>query len=253
MNINGVINIMESIDKLYCRTRNYFRDLKRQGTELLWAKKWEDTKRGIKWIENLPGISPCGAAVGYNYLYIMTRILNEMEPKNVLDIGLGISSTLISQYFKYMNSEAGRHIIIEHDQEWINFYNKKHHVSDYSTIILKKCVKKRYLDCEYNAYKDFSDKLKGIKFSIISIDGPIGWDKPYKHSRRDILDILPEALEDSFVIIMDDYNRKGEKATIAEIEEVLKKNKIEYFKGIYPGMTDCCVLTSADNKFFCTM
>ena len=52
---------------------------------------------------------------------------------------------------------------------------------------------------------------------------------------------------------MDDYNRKGEKATIAEIEEVLKKNNIVYFKGIYPGLTDCCVLTSADNKFFCTM
>ena len=28
---------------------------------------------------------------------------------------------------------------------------------------------------------------------------------------------------------------------------------IMYFKGIYPGMTDCCVITSADNKFFCTM
>ena len=57
------------------RIRHYLRETLRQGTELLWAKKWEDTKRGIKWIEDMPGISPCGAAVGYNYLYIMTRIL----------------------------------------------------------------------------------------------------------------------------------------------------------------------------------
>lgn len=235
------------------RIRGYFRISIRQGTELLWAKKWEDTKRGIKWIEDMPGISPCGAAVGYNYLYIMTRILNEMEPKNILDIGLGISSTLISQYFTYHASEKGNHIIIEHDPEWVKFYNKKHFVSDLSVIIFKECVKKRYAGCEYNGYKDFSDNLKGIKFSVISIDGPMGWDKPYKHSRRDILEILPDALDDSFVIVMDDYNRKGEKATIAEIEEVLKNNNITYFKGIYPGLTDCCVLTSADNKFFCTM
>lgn len=240
-------------DNLITRTRRYFRDLKRQGTELLWAKKWEDSRKGIKWIEGLPGISPCGAAVGYNYLYIMTRILSEMEPKNVLDIGLGVSSTLISQYYKYRGFREGKHIIIEHDPEWISFYNKTHHFSDCSIVVLKECVKKRYSGCEYNAYKDFSNNLNGLKFSIISIDGPVGWDRPYKHSRRDILDILPDALEDSFVIVMDDYNRKGEKATITEIEEVLKKNKIEYYKGIYLGMTDCCVLTSADNKFFCTM
>ncbi len=64
------------------RLKQYFRESLRQGTELLWAKKWEDTKRGIKWIEDMPGISPCGAAVGYNYLYIMTRILYYVNRKS---------------------------------------------------------------------------------------------------------------------------------------------------------------------------
>lgn len=47
-----------------------------------------------------------------------------------------------------------------------------------------------------------------------------------------------------------EYLANGEKATIAEIEEVLKKCNIKYYKVIYPGLSDCSVLTSVDNKFF---
>lgn len=240
---------MITIKRIY----DFFKRFRNNNLELLWARKWDDTKKNIEWIEGLPGISPVGYAVGYNYLYLMTRILDEMQPQSVLDIGLGISSTLFSQYFNYYRFKNGKHIIIEHDKQWIRFYSLKHNLSNFSKVVLLDCVKRNFDSCEYNVYKDFGVLLKDKKFSVISIDGPNAGDKPYKHSRRDVLEILPDALEESFVIVMDDYNRKGEKATIAEIEEVLKKNNIVYFKGIYPGVTDCCVLTSADNKFFCTM
>ena len=116
-----------------------------------------------------------------------------------------------------------------------------------------KCVKKSYQGCEYNAYQGFKQKLEGMKYSVISIDAPLAGDKPYKHARRDIIDILPDALNDSFVIVIDDCNRRGEKATIAEIEQLLHRNGIAYEKGVYAGMSDCCVIASADNRFFCTM
>ncbi len=183
----------------------------------------------------------------------MTRFLVEMNPKSVLDIGLGISSTLFSHYFNYHQFRNGNHMIIENDNQWVDFYIKNHSLSSFSKIILLECVKKKYNNYIYNAYNNFKNALEGKKFSVLSVDGPAAWDEPYKYSRRDILDIIPYALEDSFVIVMDDCNRKGEKATIADIETLLYKNHIEYYKGIYLGMTDCCVLTSADNKFFCTL
>ena len=82
---------------------SYFRSIRRENQELLWARIWDDTKHNLDWIEKMPGISPGRMAVGYNYLYVMTRILNDLKPKHVLDMGLGISSTLISYYMDYYN------------------------------------------------------------------------------------------------------------------------------------------------------
>jgi 3,4-dihydroxy-2-butanone 4-phosphate synthase len=67
------------------------------------------------------------------------------------------------------------------------------------------------------------------------------------------LEFIPQILEKSFVIVMDDAEREGEIATIAEIESALKRNGIKFCKGIYPGMTTCCVIASADSEFLCSM
>lgn len=110
--------------------------------ENLWAQTWRDTMRGIDWINDLPSISPGRWAVGYNYLYVMTRILNEIEPHKVLDVGLGVSTTLFSTYFRNHIFEDGMHMVIEHDASWIDFYLNKHKSSDYTTIRKQDLVRK---------------------------------------------------------------------------------------------------------------
>lgn len=228
----------------------YLRTLLVQNYELIWAKTWDDTKRGVDWIKDLPGISPGRWAVGYNYLYVMTRILNEKEPKRVLDLGLGISSTLISQYFKGNNITDGIHDVVEQDADWASFYTKKNRISSATTINLSECVSKIFDGVKYNAYKDLDIIVKGKKYDVISIDGPKG---TQKYSRRDILDFLPEILNESFVIVMDDSERRGEKETIKDIEKLLEANGINYCEGRYPGVSECTVVASVDNKFLCSM
>ena len=230
--------------------KDYLKTLQNQNYELIWAKTWDDTKKGISWIDDLPGISPGRWAVGYNYLYIMTRILNEKKPMCVLDFGLGISSTLISQYFKGNNISNGIHDVVEQDEEWIRFYNDTKKISDITCIYSNQLVEKDYKGVKYYAYKDISSIVDNKKYDVISIDGPWGSDK---YSRRDIIDYIPAILNDSFVIIMDDSQREGEQATIAEIEEKLKRNGIDYYEGVYPGMSNCTVIVSSDNKFMCSM
>ena len=198
----------------------------------------------------MPGISPGRWAVGYNYLYVMTRILNEKEPKAVLDLGLGISSTLISQYFKGNHVNDGIHDVIEQDGEWIEFYTIKNRISSSTSIHKVECVEKEYKKIVYNAYEDISKIVSGKKYDVISVDGPKGSDK---YSRRDIIEFIPDILNKSFVIIMDDAEREGEISTLNDIKAKLEKNKIEYCEGIYPGMTRCTVITSEDNKFLCSM
>ena len=102
----------------------YAKRLVSLNTELLWAKVWGDTIGDIPWLDNKIGISPGRWGVGYNYVYVMSRILEIIKPRAVLDCGFGISSKLISQYFDYYNYSDGKHVILEHDDEWVKFYGK---------------------------------------------------------------------------------------------------------------------------------
>lgn len=237
----------------------YLKDLRGICKEINWAMVWHDTMRGIPWLENMPSISPERWAVGYNYLYVMTRILNDTNPKSVLELGLGASSTLISQYFTYLqnstlsaeNAGGGYlHLIAEHNDDWITYYTKSHSLSSCSTIIKQDMIEKRYKGVTYNAYEDLAKDVKGKKFSVISIDAPFGSDK---YSRRDIVEFLPNILEESFAIVIDDANRHGEKNTIKEISDILQKHNILYCTGVYMGATDCCVIASQNNAFLCSL
>ncbi len=230
--------------------KNYLKTIRNQNYELIWAKTWDDTKKGIEWIADLPGVSPGRWAVGYNYLYVMTRILNEKEPKSILDIGLGISSTLISQYFIGKSISDGLHDVIEQDKVWADFYSSKHELPDSTKIHISELSEKVYKNSKYFSYSDISSIVKGKKYDVISIDGPWGGEK---YSRRDVLEFIPEILSDSFVIVMDDTNRKGEQSTVKAIKKILEENGIKYCEGIYFGMTYCTVITSADNSFLCSM
>lgn len=88
--------------------------LSRNVNELIWANVFHDSIKGYKWldIENF-AIYPGRAAVGYNYFYVVFRVLNEFKQKNILETGLGQSSRLLGQYVK--THEGCRHDIVEHD------------------------------------------------------------------------------------------------------------------------------------------
>lgn len=235
--------------------RKYINYLKRQqniGYEMLWSDIWHDTIKGLDWIQELGSISPGRAAVGYNYLYVMTRILEEKKPQRILDIGLGISSTLISQYFEYYGNENSEHAIIEHDRKWSEFYLANHRLSRCSRVHFFNRVTQTKAGHEYYAYDDFARGMNGKRFSVISIDAPHGGKKNI-YARRDILPLIPDILDTSWVILIDDAERHGEKNTIKDIEKTLANNGIGYCVGLYKGATHLCVIASEDNKFLCSL
>lgn len=198
----------------------------------------------------MPSMSPGRWAVGYNYLYVMTRILNELKPMSVLELGLGVSTTLISKYFESIGNTDAVHLVAEHDNDWIDFYIKSHSLSAYSIIKRQKLIKKQSGIHKYYAYENLQETVEGLKFQIVSIDAPFGG----RHqSRMDILELLPDILAQDFVIVMDDVNRVGEKNTCELIKQVLENNYIKYVDAVYGGMTHCCVIASYKNRFFCSL
>lgn len=231
-------------------SKDISREIRNISKEILWAETFNNTVSASDWLKD-KSFSPGRWAVGYQYLYTVYRILNTVKPQKILELGLGQSTKLFSQYAK-ANKEV-KHIVVEHDQEWIDFYKKENELAENTEILkLEREYRKYKNDDKVLAFKDFKENLQGQKFDFISIDAPLGANAKI-YARVDVLEILPECLEEDFVMVIDDYNRKGEKNTVNEIERILKEHNISYCKGIYYGEKECMVISSKKLKFVCSM
>ncbi|MCR5219870.1 MAG: hypothetical protein K6E31_02605 [bacterium] len=219
--------------------------------ELLWAEKFNNTIHASKWFLNQQ-ISPGGWAVGYPFLYALYRTLDEMRPHNILELGLGQSTRLISQYTA--SGKKIKHTVVEHDASWIEFFQKG--------FKLPKNTELCHLPLNYHgvwqedtevvAYEGFKERFFGQKFDLICIDGPFGY-LAKTYARTDVLTIMPDCLATSFVLFLDDTERAGEKNTIKEMLNILDENGIKYKTGFYRGIKEMLVLASEDNRFLCSM
>ena len=253
-NINEKLEVIKQSNNDILTAINTSKDILRESKninkEILWAETFNNTISDSNWLKD-KSFSPGRWAVGYQYLYAVYRILNAVKPKKILELGLGQSTKLLSQYAK-ANKDV-KHIVVEHDQEWIDFYKKENEVSENTEILkLEREYRKYKNDDKVLAFKDFKENLKGQKFDFISIDAPLGANAKI-YARVDVLEILPECLEEDFVMVIDDYNRNGEKNTVNEIERILKEHNISYCKGIYYGEKECMVISSEKLKFVCSM
>ena len=223
----------------------------RQNEELIYRDIWKDTLQGLPWAERIGSISPCRSAVGYNYLYVMTRILKEVSPLRICDIGLGVSTSLLSAYFSTLSDVSAEHTVIEHDEGWISFYTNTHHLSDNTTIQkVDIAIDNTLWAGKKYAYKNLQELLKGKRYQVLSIDGPNG---SRFHSRSDILPLLPGILDSEFVILIDDADRFGERQTVRRILQKLQACGIRYAKRTYRGLSDVQLIASEGWRFLCTL
>lgn len=90
--------------------------------ELYWAQIYNSTIQNSAWLED-KSISPGRWAVGYNYLYVLYRILDDIRPSHILELGLGQSTKLIGQYAIFPEVSGNiKHVVVEHDAEWSKFF-----------------------------------------------------------------------------------------------------------------------------------
>lgn len=217
--------------------------------EAVWGLVFRDAVRHSGWLEN-HSFYPGRWAVGYQYLYVLYRVLNEAKPKSILELGLGQSTHMITQYVASESTVC--HRVVEHDREWITFFGQEHKLSDRTEIVRLNLIREALLDdpgvLVYENFRSLADR----KYDFISVDAPFGGDANI-YARVDVLKLIPEYLEDSFVIMVDDVNRQGESNTVELIETTLKEHGIAYGEGAYKGNKETRIITSEDNKFLCTL
>lgn len=215
-----------------------------------WAFIFNNTISESEWLTK-KSLSLGRWAIGYQCSYILYRVLNEVRPKHILELGLGQSTKIIGQYSDYYKEV--QHTVVESDSQWIEFFMHNYPLQENTDI----------LQCNY-AMEDFQnhsgvrvfegleETIKDKQFDLIIIDAPFGGDMT-EFSRIDILKLLPQCLNDSFVIIFDDINRLGERNSFNTILKVLEANDIAYAVGSYHGQNITGVIVSDDLKYIRSM
>jgi hypothetical protein len=218
--------------------------------EALWSHVFRDTISSSEWLQD-KAFSPGRWAVGYPYLYVLFRVLNEIRPRRVLELGLGQSTRMIAQYAEA--SDDVRHTVIEHDAEWIDFFSRNYRLPECTRVTRLDWGVASYKEADdVRVYSGFAAALEGAKFDLISIDGPLGGDMK-RYARIDVLRLLPDCLASSFVIMLDDYERDGESHTMREMQYALSGAGIDYLSCRYSGSKDLGLLCSTDLAFLCSM
>ncbi len=218
--------------------------------EVLWAQIFNNSISGSSWLRN-SDFAPGRWAVGYPLLYVLFSTINKVKPQSILELGLGQSTYLISQYVAD-NPEVS-HLVIEQSQDWIEFFSKDKSLATNTTI-----CQLDYSECEFKdgdivrIYKDFPSAAGKKQYDLILIDAPTH-NGTSQFNRIDILSVLPECLAESFVIILDDCNRVAESNTAKEISMKLVEHRIPFAEGEYVGEKTFHIWCSEALSYLCTL
>ena len=232
------------------KARRQAADSARHASEAVWAQIFNNTISESLWLKDKT-FSPGRWAVGYPYLYVMYRVLNETRPKRILELGLGQSTRMIAQYAAAFQDVE--HIVVEHDPEWVEFFCNDFPLPKNTKVVMLEREMAPYKDAEaVRVFKGFKETFQGQKFDFISVDAPLGGDMK-QYARIDVLNLIPDGLGENFVIMVDDCNRIGENNTVKEIENKLIELNIPISVGKYCGRKDCSLVCVKKFTFLTTM
>lgn len=218
----------------------------RQFNELYYADLLHDTIINSTWLKD-KSFSLHGWAANYSFMYMLYRILDNAKPQHILEMGMGQTSRLTSQYVAYCNTQATLDII-DNDVGWIETYKPQLAENENIKVYQRDLKFFTYEGIECRKYKDLDKVADNKKYDFIIVDGPYGGRQPFP--RSNIIDIIENNnLSNDFIIIFDDAERKGEGNTIVNTMQLLKKQQTEYMTFQRNGIKTQQFITSLSKSF----
>ncbi|MGP8321852.1 MAG: hypothetical protein ACT6FE_05970 [Methanosarcinaceae archaeon] len=244
---------MNIIKKIYQLPKNLIQTIyrcERIQKETLYSQIFSNSITSSKWLRDT-NFSPSGAAANYSFLYILFKVLDLCQPKTIIEFGIGQTSQMTTQYIKNNSNKDNSLWLVEHDKLWIDIFSDKVCSPDDKIKLLHLPTETIFFKKHSSqAYRGLEKEIGNKKFNLIINDGPHG---TTRFSRIGILSLIPNNLEKSFVIIIDDCDRKGEMETAKEILKKLKSSNIDHCHTILSGIKNQVIIYSSDNKFLETI
>lgn len=248
--LNRIYRRIIKSDKKIVQMQNELQELRnltnRQFKELNFADLLHDTIINSTWLKD-KSFSLHGWAANYSFIYMLYRILDNAKPQHILEMGMGQTSRLTSQYVANCNPKATLDII-ENDTGWIATYQQQLAQSERTKIHQCDLEFFNYENTECRKYKDLNIVVKDIKYDLIIVDGP--WGAEQKLPRSNILDLIKNhSLADDFIIIFDDTERRGEQNTVAQTIKLLQEQNINPTVFRRNGIKTQTFITSLSKSF----
>ena len=212
--------------------------------EISYALIFKDTISNSQWL-NKKNFSLINGAANYSFMYLLFRILDETHPQSILELGLGQTTKMTTQYMKFYDDVYLR--VIENSQNWIDSFLENNKVPN-NIIITQVDLENFKINNKDNLkYKNLEKIVKNQKYDFIIIDGPQGWlpTSPVslqEYPRSNIWDLVENNLAEDFIILLDDYNRIGEQNTFKILKKELNKHEKEYNTFIMGGLKKQAVI-----------
>ncbi len=235
------------VQNLIIKNKEQLNIIERKTDEIYWSNVFNNSISDSSWLIN-KSFNPGRWAAGYPMLYILFRVYDMVKPHNIIEFGLGESSKITYQYNQHFKDS--KYLIIEQDNEWLDFFSSQIFNVKKNTSILK-IKEQKVHDNMSKVYENLQSVTLDNKYDLIIVDGPHG---SLHYSRYQIVDLIKSNnLADDFIIIIDDYDRNGEKETVNEIFNLFKNNNINYVYGIYTGIKETIIICSEKFKFLASL
>ena len=195
-----------------------------QYQELNFADLLHDSTQNSPWLKD-KNFALYGWAANYSFIYTLFRILDNVQPAHILEMGLGQTSMVTTQYIANKKPAADLDII-ENDESWIKVYEPK--LAKSQNIKLHQCDIEifDYEGEQSRKYKELNKITGDKKYNLIIVDGPFGGAQ--KLPRSNIVELIEHNLAQDFIIMFDDAERAGEQNTIAQTKAKLTSLGIKF-------------------------
>lgn len=234
--LSDSFNKFNDYKRITAKNDKFYRQI---NNELKYAFVFNDTIKESEWLIK-KDFSLVNSAANYSFMYSLYRILNDAEPKNILELGMGQTTKLTSQFANYFND--CKLTVLEGDEIWIENFAEQLVISE-NIHICHMDLENVTIDGTLNTrFKGVLDIVADDKFDLVIIDGPQGFvvengvSKELDYSRSNVLELIPKNLAEDFIIIIDDFNRQGEQNTMSIVKELLSREGIEFYEYSCTGL-----------------
>ena len=234
--LSDSFNRFNDYKRITAKNDKFYRQI---NNELKYAFVFNDTIKESEWLIK-KDFSLVNSAANYSFMYSLYRILNDAEPKNILELGMGQTTKLTSQFANYFND--CKLTVLEGDEIWIENFAEQLVISE-NIHICHMDLENVTIDGTLNTrFKGVLDIVADDKFDLVIIDGPQGFvvengvSKELDYSRSNVLELIPKNLAEDFIIIIDDFNRQGEQNTMSIVKELLSREGIEFYEYSCTGL-----------------